>query len=142
MAFVSDFRYAVQADAEVGALARLEIVPTDPLGSLLGLLREHARIQRLGFESHVVTAAVATRLQAEERWRFTATTGLVEELRVRKDPDEIRSIREAGAGCGCPPGVGTEAARERVASVPNDRRLGGAGRAAPRRHVTAGDLPR
>ncbi len=97
MLFVSDFRYAVQADSEVGSLARIEIVRADPLGRLLGLLSEHAGIQRLGFESHVVTAALATRLQAEERWRFAATKGLVEDLRVRKDPDEIGAIRDAGA---------------------------------------------
>jgi Xaa-Pro aminopeptidase len=97
MLFVSDFRYAVQAESEVGPLARMEIIPTDQLGRLLGLLGEYAGIAQLGFESHVVPAVVADRLQAEERWRFAATKGLVEDLRLRKDAEEIEAIRRAGA---------------------------------------------
>ncbi len=97
MLFVSDFRYVAQAEAEVGALARLEIVRSDPLGRLLALLPEYAGTARLAYESHVVPASTALRLEEGEGRRFAATSGLVEGLRARKDQAEVSAIRAAGA---------------------------------------------
>jgi Xaa-Pro aminopeptidase len=96
LVFVSDFRYAAQAEAEVGSLARLEIVPSDPLGRLLGLLAGYGGTERLGYEGHAVAAATASRLEANEgRQQFTSTSGLVEGLRICKDAAEVTAIRSA-----------------------------------------------
>lgn len=117
MLFVSDFRYSAQAEAEVGDLARLEIVPSDPLGRMLGLLTEYAGAGRIGYESHVVPAAVASRLESGDRYRFAATEGLVEELRIQKDAGEVEAIRAAGA-------VALEAFEATIATVrPGEREL-------------------
>jgi Xaa-Pro aminopeptidase len=94
--FVTDFRYATQVEAEVGALARVEIVSSDPLGHLLGVLKDRMTGGRIGFEGHVVTAQQAKSLVAADGLTMSATDGLVERLRAAKDPDEIESIRQAG----------------------------------------------
>jgi Xaa-Pro aminopeptidase len=94
---VTDFRYATQVEAEVGALARVEIVSTDPLGHLLGVLKDRVAGGSIGFEGHVVTAKQAETLAAADGLTMSATDGLVEGLRAAKDPDEIEAIRQAGS---------------------------------------------
>lgn len=96
LVLVTDFRYATQVVEEVGELARVEITAGDALSRMLELLAEHDGVIRLGLEGHVVTWKAAERLPKSGRWRFESHDGLVEDLRVRKDSDEIAAIREAG----------------------------------------------
>jgi Xaa-Pro aminopeptidase len=95
--FVTDFRYATQVEAEVGALARVEIVSKDPLGHVLGILKDRMAGGSVGFEGHVVTAKQAEKLVEADGLTMSPTDGLVERLRAVKDEDEIEAIRQAGA---------------------------------------------
>jgi Xaa-Pro aminopeptidase len=94
--FVSDFRYRAQAQAEVGAYARVEITGGDAWERLVEVLREYAGVQRLGFESHILTVRQGEVAQERAgRWRLEATKDLVERLREQKSPDEVARIRDA-----------------------------------------------
>jgi Xaa-Pro aminopeptidase len=94
--FVTDFRYATQVVDEVGDMAQIEVVANEPLSRMLEVLGGYPGIARVAVESHVVTWKTAERLRAAGRWDFEPHEGLVEGLRVRKDPGEIAAIREAG----------------------------------------------
>jgi Xaa-Pro aminopeptidase len=93
--FVSDFRYREQADVELGGLAEIEIAERDTVGRLLDLIRD-LRLRRIGFESHIVTAATARRLtEMNGGVSFQPCEGFVEDLRASKDAAEVASIRAA-----------------------------------------------
>lgn len=95
---LTDFRYREQAEAEVGREIRVEIVPRDLWGTAIRLAGEPRSVMKLGFEAHVVTAEVASRLtDRDRRPTCVATTGVVEGLRERKDSSEVAAI-EAAAG--------------------------------------------
>lgn len=94
--FLSDFRYATQAQDEVGGVARIEIVTDDPWKRLLAVLTEYPSARALAYEGHAVTVKTAERLgQNGARSTFTPVKGLVERLRAAKDPEEVRTIRGA-----------------------------------------------
>lgn len=99
--FVSDGRYQTQSADQLGAAgvdARIEIVAADSDALVAGAAAA-AGVQRLGLEAQSVTWA------QQRRWAqdlFTegdlvATTALVEELRLVKDPGEAARIRSACA---------------------------------------------
>lgn len=94
--FLSDFRYGTQAQEEVGSVARIEIAPRDVWRRLWQVVGEYSGVERLGFEANTLSVAEAERLRsADGRVRLEPVAGLVEDLRVCKDPDEVRAIREA-----------------------------------------------
>ncbi len=94
--FLSDFRYATQAEAEVGGLARIEIVADDPWKRLLDVLAEYPSARTLAYEAHTVTVKRAEILGANgTRSTFKPEQRLVERLRAAKDPEEVRAIRGA-----------------------------------------------
>jgi Xaa-Pro aminopeptidase len=94
--FFTDFRYRTQAEAEVGPMLRLEVVPSDLWVRLWAVLGELRGIDVVGYEAHVLTGVEVERVEkAETGVRRRATRDLVEQLRVRKDPGEIAAIREA-----------------------------------------------
>jgi Xaa-Pro aminopeptidase len=91
---ISDFRYASQAPAEVGAATTVEIDQRsvwERLGRVLG-----ARpAGRLGIESDSITVRDAERISGLTRDPVVPTTDLVERLRAVKSPEEVAAIRAA-----------------------------------------------
>jgi Xaa-Pro aminopeptidase len=91
---VTDFRYEVQAPAEAGDAARVEVDQTsvwDRLARILGSLPAGP----IGLEAHAVTVKDAERIGALTRARVQPTSELVERLRAVKSPEEVESIRAA-----------------------------------------------
>ncbi len=99
--FVSDGRYRDQAGAELGSAGvstRIEIVPAAPDEVAAAMLRD-AGARRVGLEADTVTWSQQRRWAGEllaDR-DLVATRGLVEGLRLVKDPGEAARIRAACA---------------------------------------------
>jgi Xaa-Pro aminopeptidase len=94
--FFSDFRYGTQSENEVGEVARIEITANDLWERVGEVLGGYARVRRLGFEAGAVTVSERDRIGgAVKRAALEATTDLVEQLRVRKAPEEVAAIRQA-----------------------------------------------
>ena len=95
---LTDFRFKLQAEAEAGSLA----VVLYPKG-LLALLKEllpDLKILTLGFESDYTLYSFAEKLKAlgdKIGVRLVPTTGLVENLRLIKDEDEIARLQASVA---------------------------------------------
>lgn len=91
----TDFRYWEQAAAEAPDFERLTVGGG---GDALGEAVAQRRLQRLGFEAEEVTVARFGRWR--ESWgrelELRPTRGLVEGLRLIKEPGEIQLIRRAG----------------------------------------------
>jgi Xaa-Pro aminopeptidase len=90
---ISDFRYAVQAEQEVGNAARVEIDTTSVWDRLRRILLDLG-VETLGYESHVTTVRDLERL-AGVRSRLVPAGDLVERLRAAKAPEEVSAIRAA-----------------------------------------------
>ena len=91
--FLTDFRYLTQAADQVGDAFEREIA-TDLLEQAISRLPDGTR---LGFEDDHVTVKQHGRLRelAGDRVELVACGGIVEELRLVKDEDEIAIIRRA-----------------------------------------------
>jgi Xaa-Pro aminopeptidase len=99
--FVSDGRYRDQSADELSAAgidARIEIVPANP-DSVVADAALSAGVRSLGLEAGSVTWAQQRRWESElfPGGVLVPTTGLVEELRLVKDPGEAVRIRAACA---------------------------------------------
>ena len=93
---VTDFRYEVQAPQEVGNAARVDV--TASTWKRVAELVQRARARVLGLEAETMTVATAERLAgAVGGSDVRSTRGLVEALRVQKDPGEVDAIRRAAA---------------------------------------------
>jgi Xaa-Pro aminopeptidase len=91
---VTDFRYEVQAPAEAGDAARVEVDQTsvwNRLSRVLGGLPQGA----IGIESHAVTVKDAERITGLTRSRIVPTADMVERLRAVKSPEEVGAIQAA-----------------------------------------------
>ncbi len=91
---VTDFRYEVQAPAEAGDAARVEVDAKsvwDRLSRVIANLTAGA----IGIESHAVTVKDAERIGGLARGRVVPTSDLVERLRAVKSPEEVGAIRTA-----------------------------------------------
>jgi Xaa-Pro aminopeptidase len=91
---VTDFRYAVQAPAEAGDAATVEIDQKsvwDRLGRVLSGFPQGT----LGIEAHALTVKDAERVAGLTRGRVVPTVDQVERLRVVKSPEEVAAIRSA-----------------------------------------------
>lgn len=125
---VTDFRYEVQAPAEAGDAAQVEVDQTsvwDRLGRVLGTLSAGA----VGIEAHAVTVKDAERIGGLTRSRVVPTSELVERLRAVKSPEEVEAIRAAAS-------LAQEALAEVLPTVrvgQTEREIGGALEAALRR---------
>lgn len=91
---LTDPRYALQAPAEAGDVAEVEIEPTN-LWDRLKRVAGDLGLASMGFEQDHVTVRDAQRLTASVTGRLEPVSGLVEGLRARKDEDEIRAITDA-----------------------------------------------
>ncbi len=92
---LTDFRYRAQAGAEVGGDVRTEVVSSDLWGRLWEVLAEHREATEIGFEAQAVSVADRARFPENGRLRFRAVEGMVEGLRVSKEPEEVAAIRQA-----------------------------------------------
>ncbi|HVH08950.1 MAG TPA: Xaa-Pro peptidase family protein [Gemmatimonadales bacterium] len=93
---VTDFRYAEQARAEAGTVARVEIENTSVWDRLFKELPTLGALNELGYEAHAVSVHDARRFaDAGTAWRWRPTTEMVERLRAAKDPEEVAAIRSA-----------------------------------------------
>lgn len=93
---LTDFRYAVQAPEEVAGTADTLIERTNVWGRLEEMVRRLDTV-RVGFESEIVTARQAGRINSWLGGAAVPTVDLIEELRQIKDAGEIAAIRAAGA---------------------------------------------
>jgi Xaa-Pro aminopeptidase len=91
---ISDFRYAVQAQAEAGEAAGVEIDQKSVWHRLERLLGA-TPAGSLGIESQAITVRDAERVSALSRCRLVPTADLVERLRAAKSPEEVGAIRAA-----------------------------------------------
>lgn len=98
---VTDFRYEAQAEAEIGAAARVVVERTSAWDRLFREAAALGRLRTIGFEAHALTAKDAERFSAAGKaWRWRAAPELVERLRVRKSPAEVAAVRAAAALAG------------------------------------------
>jgi Xaa-Pro aminopeptidase len=91
---VTDFRYAVQAPAEAGDAAAVEVDQRsvwDRLARVLAGLPQGS----IGIEAHVLTVKDAERLTGLTRSRVVPAADHVERLRAVKSPEEVAAIRAA-----------------------------------------------
>ncbi len=93
--FLTDFRYRTQVVGEVGSGIRVEVVSSDLWGRLWEVLAERRYSAEVGFEAQAVSVAERARFPENGRVRFRPVEGMVERLRVSKEPEEVVAIREA-----------------------------------------------
>lgn len=95
--FLTDFRYEAQAATEVVGATRVIIEKTSLWKGLWQQLAERAGTAAFGFESsHLLHRDFQRLLEDGSRWTWRPTTDLVEDLRARKEPQEVEAIRLAG----------------------------------------------
>jgi Xaa-Pro aminopeptidase len=92
---VTDFRYALQAPAEAGGAAVVEVDEKSVWERLGRVLCTRAPLGALGIEAQSLSVRDAERVSALSRARVVPTGDLVERLRMVKDPDEVAAIRSA-----------------------------------------------
>jgi Xaa-Pro aminopeptidase len=93
---VTDFRYDEQAQAEAGAVARVEVESTSVWDRFFKELATLGPLGTVGYEAHAVSVQDAERFtQAGKPWRWTPTKDVVERLRTSKDAREVAAIRSA-----------------------------------------------
>jgi Xaa-Pro aminopeptidase len=99
LVLLTDFRYSVQAAAEVKDLARVIIEPTSLWSRLWTVLPQLGALDQIGFESAHLTYGDFQRLVDSQRdmtrWQWRPTANVVELLRGAKDECEVTAIRTA-----------------------------------------------
>jgi hypothetical protein len=95
--FLTDPRYETQVAQEVRGASRLLIESVSLWDGLWAQFRQRSGTSAFGFESaHLTHRDFARLLDAGARWTWRPTLDLVEDLRMRKEPDEVEAIRLAG----------------------------------------------
>jgi Xaa-Pro aminopeptidase len=91
---ITDFRYAVQAPAESGDAAVVEIDQRN-VWERLGRVLSATPLGALGLEANDLTLRDADRVAGLSRSRLVPTVDLVERLRAAKAPEEVAAIHAA-----------------------------------------------
>ncbi len=95
-ALLTDFRYATQAQDEVGTVATVRIEANNLWTGLWSQMNTMTGVDRVGFESlHLLHRDFQRLLEQGSRWQWRPTTDLVESLRVSKDAGEVAHIERA-----------------------------------------------
>ena len=94
-ALISDGRFTTQAREEASSVRYIE-----QKGSLIestGSLLQEKSLRRVGFDPSQISVAQlrSLRKSAGARTKWIATRGLVEALRIRKEPEELAQMRRA-----------------------------------------------
>ena len=92
---ITDFRYAVQAPAEAGQAAVVEVDQKSVWERLGRVLGDLGITGSLGVESHALTVRDAERVGGLTRARVVPAAEQVERLRAIKSPEEVAAIRAA-----------------------------------------------
>jgi Xaa-Pro aminopeptidase len=92
----TDGRYTAQARAEVNG-AKVVIARGSVLAALANWLGSHKSIREVGFEAEHLSVAMQASIRKElpGRVRMRASMGLVENLRIIKEPAELDRIRDS-----------------------------------------------
>lgn len=91
--FITDFRYTEQANEQASHMTVIEH-SGDIIGQVGDLLRQDG-IQNLAFEQDHVTYSLYQEMKEKLPADLKAESGLVERLRMIKDPQELATIKEA-----------------------------------------------
>jgi Xaa-Pro aminopeptidase len=95
--FLTDFRYAAQSEAEVAATLERSVVTGELRDSLPRLLGDGGG--RLGVDEAKLTVKAYKRLRdlLPASWELESASGLIERLRIVKEPGEVELIAAACA---------------------------------------------
>ena len=99
---VGDSRYWIQMEAEAPGFTLVRSGPSHGLWALVSERLKASGFRRVGFESQKLTVDQHQRLRAalpSER-TLVSTTGLIEELRIVKTPEEVELLRAVGSIAG------------------------------------------
>ena len=95
---VTDFRYAIQIQDEVGSAATVRIESNNLWTGLWAQIATMVGVDRVGFESmHLLHRDFQRLLEHGGRWQWRPTLDVVEALRVSKDRGEVAHIERAVA---------------------------------------------
>lgn len=93
---LSDGRFTTQIEEECPDLDAHIRKPGQPMKQAVGRVVKKSKLRHVGFESHSLTCEQWQSFQNQaERAEWQPLSGLVEELRQKKDAGEITAIREA-----------------------------------------------
>lgn len=99
---LGDSRYWTQMEEESPAFTLVRSGPSVGLWALVSERIKALGFGRIGFESQDLSVDLYTRLRASlpEGIALEATVGLIEDLRVRKTPDEVEQLRRVAGIAG------------------------------------------
>jgi Xaa-Pro aminopeptidase len=94
--FLTDFRYHEQYKTEVDDSCELFDNTGKELAKVvLPAIAERIGLNTIGFESDNVTYSAFEKLSAFAAGRFVPTAGWIEDMRIRKTPEEVERVRAA-----------------------------------------------